>query len=205
MPRSPRSPRPAINFRAISDPERIKILASPARQELVDTLAAMGGQASAAALASQLGRHADGLYYHLRILCKAGLIQEFDGERGEERRYRLPGDHAAPLRLAYQTGPDGNTEALHKFARGLLQVACQDFEQALDMPDVVVDGAQRQLWAARNKAWLSAEELAEANVLLERLCELMSRPRAPGRDLLMSCAFVLAPVTPLPLRRKAEK
>ena len=88
---------------------------------------------------------------------------------------------------------------------GLLQVAGQDFEHALDMPDVVVDGVQRQLWAARNKAWLSIEELEEVNGLLERLCDVMSRPRAPGRDLLMSCAFVLAPVTPRPKRRSQEE
>lgn len=198
-------PDSKLNYRAISDPARIRVLASPLRQELVDTLAAMGGVASAAELAAQLGRHADGLYYHLRILCEAKLVHEQKDENGDERRYRLAGSGNAPLRLAYRSGCEDNTSALRKFMHGLLQVAGQDFEHALDMPDVVVDGVQRQLWAARNKAWLSIEELEEVNGLLERLCDVMSRPRAPGRDLLMSCAFVLAPVTPRPKRRSQEE
>ncbi|MES2259608.1 MAG: helix-turn-helix domain-containing protein [Pseudomonadota bacterium] len=194
-----------LNYRAISDTSRIMVLASAVRQEIVDTLAAMGGEASAAGLAEQLGRHTDGLYYHLRILCKAKLVLEMEVQEGEERRYRLAGAGNMPLRLAYRTGQDGNAPALRKFVRGLLQVASQDFGQAFEKPDVIVEGQLRQLWAARNKAWLSEGELTEVNALLERLCDLMSRPREPGRDLLMSCAFVLAPVAPRPKRRGKEE
>lgn len=193
-----------INYRAIGDAASIRVLASPIRQELVDTLAAMGGQASATGLAAQLGRHADGLYYHLRLLCEAKLVSELKADPGAERLYRLAGANQAPLRLAYRTGNKASAAALRKFVHGLLQVAEHDFDQALDIPEVAVDGAQRELWAARNKAWLSAAEIEEANVLLERLCDLMSRPRSPGRDRLMSCAFVLAPVTPRPIRRPLE-
>ncbi|SFV01768.1 winged helix-turn-helix domain-containing protein [Pseudoduganella namucuonensis] len=197
--------RDEINYRAISDAARIRLLASPIRHELVDTLAALGGEASAVELALQLGRPADGLYYHLRLLCKANLIDEQEDEPGAERRYRLCGKGDAPLRLSYKTGDNANTAALHKFAHGLLQVAKQDFENALDTPGTVVEGPQRQLWAARNKGWLSSEELREANTLLERLCELMSNPRTPERNQLMSCAFVLAPVTPRPIRRTQDE
>ena len=65
--------------RAISNPRHVRVLASPARHELVDTLSALGGTASVAALAEQLGLHADGLYYHLRVLCRAALVQEIEG------------------------------------------------------------------------------------------------------------------------------
>ena len=61
---------------AIRDPGRIAVLASPVRQEIVDTLAMLGGEASVAALAEQLGRPADGLYYHLRLLEQHELIVE---------------------------------------------------------------------------------------------------------------------------------
>ncbi len=194
--------QPKINFRAISDPALIRILASPLRQELVDTLTALGGEASVAAIATQLGRHADGLYYHLRILCKAGLLMEVMDEHKQERRYRLAGAAQMPMRLAYHIASSEEASALREFANGMLQVASQDFEQALDIPDVVTEGSQRQLWAARNKAWLSAQELEEVNALLERICELMSRPRSQGCDQLMSCSFLLAPIAPRPKRRK---
>lgn len=181
----------AINHRAIDDPDLITLLSSPLRQEIVDTLAALGGEASVAMLALELGRHADGLYYHLKLLGKAKLIIELEGE-GDERRYRLAGDVGLPLRLAYKTG-ERHQAALRKFAHGLMQVAEKDFGDALASDGVVLEGPQRQLWAARNKAWLSREELREANQLLERLCELMSHARTDQRDQLLSCTFVLAP------------
>ena len=188
------------DYRAISDPKLITLLSSPIRQEIADTLAALGGEASVAALAIELGRHADGLYYHLKLLCKGKLIIELEGD-GDERRYRLAGDSTMPLRLAYKTDSQPHTAALRKFAHGLMQVAEKDFSEALDAPGVLTAGPARQLWAARNKAWLSKEELKEANQLLERLCTLMSHPRTGQRDQLLSCTFVLAPHAAQPKRR----
>lgn len=187
-----------LDIRAIAGAERIRLLASPVRQELVDTLVALGGEASVGALAEQLGRPADGLYYHLRLLRRGGLVSEIEAAPGDEMRYRLAGG-GSPLRLAYTDGRAG--AALAKFARNLLKIARRDFEQGLETPGVVVEGPRRELWASRNKGWLSAEDLEEANALLERLSELASRPRGPGRDRLMSLAFVLAPLSPRPKRR----
>lgn len=181
-----------INFRAIDDPALIEVLASPIRQEIVDTLAALGGEAAVADLAEQLGRHMDGLYYHLKILCKAGLVVAVESGAGAGRRFRLGGD-AQPLRLAYSTADAPRAQALRTFVHGLLQVTQNDVDVALTLDQVVTQGPGRELWAARNKAWLSAKELAEVNALLERLCDLMSRPHAPERDRLLSCTFVLAP------------
>lgn len=194
-----------IDYRAIGDPALITLLASPVRQEIVDTLAALGGDASAADLALQLGRHADGLYYHLKMLCKAKLIVELDAGNQDERRYRLAGDASQPLRLAYRVTDAGHVAALRKFAHGLLQVAEKDFSEALEMPGVALDGPARQLWAARNKGWLSPGELEEVNVLLERLCVLMSQTRTDQRNQLLSCTFALAPHVVLPKRRGEQE
>jgi DNA-binding transcriptional ArsR family regulator len=180
------------------------VLASPVRHELVDTLSALGGRASVAQLAVQLGRPADGLYYHLRLLQKSGLIEELP-EEGGERIYRLAGSGNAPLRLAYDTGARGNVAALSSYARGLLKVAQRDFEHGLRTPDISMQGSRRQLWAARNKGWVGPAELEEVNRLLERLCELTSRPRASGRDMLTSLAFVLSPSARRPKRRGSEE
>lgn len=194
-----------IDPRAIDDPRRIKALSSPVRHELVDTLAAVGGTASVATLAEHLGRHADGLYYHLHVLCKVGLVEEIESPGATERVYKLAGSKAAPLRLAYRAGRGGNARALSGYAHGLLQVAERDFKQALLRPDVVVSGKRRQLWAARNKGWVSTSDLEEVNRLLEKLCELTSRPRASGRDMLVSLAFALAPAARRSKRRGQEQ
>lgn len=183
----------ALKPRQIDDPKRIRVLASAVRHEIVDTLSALGGTVSVAQLAEHLGRHADGLYYHLRLLTRAGLVDEVTAGGGE-RAFRLAGGGAAPLRLEYRTERRANVDALESYARGLLKVAQRDFSRALGGPGVVASGKRRQLWAARNKGWLSERDLEEVNALLERLCTLVSQHREPGRDTLVSLAFSLAPL-----------
>ena len=179
--------------RAISDPEQVRILGSPIRQELVDTLAARGGAASIATLAEELGRAADGLYHHMRKLMGAGLIYDATPSGSKERIYRLAGGGDAPLRLAYRLGPDGNAAELEVFASNLTKVACRDFTEATKSQDVAVDGPQRELWISRNKGWISDDDLQEINALLERLSVLASQPKQSERNRLISLAFLLAP------------
>lgn len=187
--------------RAVRNPAQVRLLSSPVRQEIVDTLTALGGEAGVASLAEQLGRPSDGLYYHLRALVAGGLVDELP-DVGAERRFRLAGKSGAPLRLVYDLGPGGNAAELRTFADGLLQIAGRDFENALESGDAVVAGVERELWASRNKGWLSREDIVEVNALLGRLSELTSQPKADGRDRLASFAFVLAPINARPKRRK---
>lgn len=194
---------PEFDRHAVADPNQIRALSSVVRQELVDTLAALGGEASVGLLADQLGRPADGLYYHLRLLVRRGLVEEVGAPDQKEQRYRLAGRESGPLRLAYRTGKDGNLAALRAFARSLLQVAGQDFERALEATDTVLDGPRRELWGARNKGWASPEDIKEINTLIERLNALFNQPSAPDRTRLMTFAFVLAPVNPRPRRRRS--
>lgn len=178
--------------RTIRNPAQVRLLSSGVRQEMVDTLAALGGEADVASLAEQLGRPADGLYYHLRALVAGGLVEELPSDSGE-RRFRLAGNGDGPLRLSYELGPNGNGVELRAFIHGLLQITGRDFEAALERSDAVVAGSGRTLWASRNKGWLSTADLAEVNALLARLGELTSQSKAEGREQLVSLAFVLAP------------
>jgi DNA-binding transcriptional ArsR family regulator len=190
---------------AVRDPEQIRLLSSAVRQEIVDTLAALGGEANVAAMAEHLGRPADGLYYHLRALVDGGLVEEAPATGDDERRYRLAGEGSDPMRLAYDLGPQGNGRELGAFARALLQIAAGDFEAALTTAETVTEGPERELWVSRNKGWLSKDDLREVSGLLERLSELSSQPKAPGRERLMSFAFALAPLSPRPRRRRKSE
>ena len=200
MPKNP----PQFDSRAVRDPAHIRLLASPVRQELVDTLASLGGEAPVAALAEQLGRPADGLYYHLQLLAEAGLVEELQGAGGE-RNFRLTGGGRGPLRLAYDLVDNEARSALKSYVKALAQIAESDFQAGMTLDGARAEGAARQLWAARNKGWVSAAELEEANALLERLCELLSQPRDERRDQPMSLAFVLAPSVVRQRRRSAGK
>lgn len=188
---------------SIADPARIKALSSPVRQEIVDTLWALGGTATVADLAGQLGRTPNSLYYHLELLCRVGLVESEAIDTGE-RRLRLAGKRGSgPLRLAYRLGKTGNGGALAGYVRALLGQAERDFVRAAAVPDTVVDGARRELWAARNKGWVSPEAQEEIVGLLERLCELTSQSRSGADDRLLTLAFVMAPAAPRSGRRAA--
>lgn len=164
----------------------------------------MGGEAAVAALAEQLGRPADGLYYHLQLLAEGGLVNEQAGASGE-RVFRLAGPGKGPLRLSYDLASDEARDALASYVSGLVQVAETDFQAGMAREGVETEGKRRQLWAARNKGWVSAGELEEANALLERLCELVSQPRDPSRDRSLSLSFVMAPSIVRTRRRSAVR
>lgn len=191
--------------RDIADRRSIGALASPVRQEIVDTLQALGGSASVGEIATELGRPADGLYYHLGLLVRHGLVEEIAGPRQGRamRRYRIRGPEGAVLRLRYRDGGRAGrrAQAVGRVIDGMLQIARRDFHAALEDPGVVVEGEMRELWAARSKGWVDDRELAEINRLLARLSDLLHRPRRAGRDRLASLCFVLAPVKPRPKRR----
>ena len=78
----------------ISSPRQILVLASPVRQDILDTVAA-AGPCSVADLARLLGMPADGLYYHIRSLSLAGLLKltSAKGKRGRGEA-RLPPERA---------------------------------------------------------------------------------------------------------------
>lgn len=188
----------------IQSASAIAVLASPVRQELIDTVEALGGSATVRELADQLGRPADGLYYHVEMLRKAGLLVASPGRSRagrDERRYRIPVRRGDRLRLVYRPEEKANAAAVRGVARGMLRIARRDFEAALARPGVAVDGPARALWASRSTGWLSAAELRELNRLLRRVATMMDQPRDGKRRHLASLVFVLAPLQARPRRR----
>jgi hypothetical protein len=190
----------------IADPSAITVLASPVRQELVDTVEALGGIATIAELAEQLGRPADGLYYHVEILRRAGLLVAAAEQRSRagrnERRYGTPARGGNRLALVYLPRDVRNATAVRGVVSGMLRIARRDFDRAL-AGEVTVDGPRRELWAARGTGWVSDAELADVNRLLIQLSGYLRRPRGGPRQRLISLCFVLAPMAARPKRRPA--
>ena len=168
----------------------ITALASPVRQEIVDTVEALGGGATIAELAAELGRPADGLYYHVRRLVTAGLLVG----SGTPEVYRTP---ARGLRLDYAR----DAAAVRRVIAAMLRIARRDFDAGFAQVGVAVSGRRRSLWAGRTKGWVGAAELAEINALIARIEQILRRPRRRGADRLASWCFVLAPIAARPARR----
>lgn len=181
-------------------------LVSPVRQEIVDTVEALGGEAAVADIAAQLGRPADGIYYHLRRLVAAGVLRvAAEGSDGAAVRYRTVAPRGGRVRLHYGRNAPDNAATMAQLAHSLLRTAERDFVAALDSASAAGEGAQRNLWISRLKGWVSAADLREINRLLIRLGELLQQPRERGRTELIALAWMLAPIAERPLRRESSR
>jgi DNA-binding transcriptional ArsR family regulator len=184
----------------VDDPKKIALFATPVRVELVTAIQALGGEATVAELAVQLGRSADGLYYHLHALARGGLLVEREGANG--RSYRLTVPEGQSLRLRYKPGATANAKSVAKVATSMSRLAQRDFLRALGDADTVAEGPKRELWAARLRGWLDPDELAEVNALLRRLADLLLATRPTRKGKLVALHWMLAPLDAKPVRRE---
>jgi DNA-binding transcriptional ArsR family regulator len=173
---------------------QIRGLASPARQEIVDAVAAMG-PVSVAVLAQSLGRTPNAFYFHIRKLESLGLLvrRSEGGTRGRPSvLYDVPG---RPLTMVYQPAQSRTKGPMGKLVRSMVSTAARNFARGYRPETAVVSGYERNLWAARSKRWLSPRELREVNKHLRALMALLnSTSRATARKgQLMELTFVLAP------------
>jgi len=187
----------------IEDPRKIAVLATPVRIEIATAIQALGGPTTVAELAEQLGRPADGLYYHLRAMVKGGLLTEHEGDNG--RCYALAVPAGESMRLVYRPGATANAKAVGLAARSMSRLAQRDFLRALADPSTVAEGPRRELWSARLRGWLEPAELAEANRLLRQLADLMLSSRPGGKGKLVMVQWMLAPLDARPARRAPAK
>jgi DNA-binding transcriptional ArsR family regulator len=180
----------------IADLAQLRALASPMRQALIDTLEA-SGPCSVAELAELVGRPADSLYYHLRILQKVKLVHETVDQLADGRAGTIIDVVGRPIRIRYDPSNRRGVATIVKAAEGMLRAALRGFRRGFRMPGVCVKGRGRELWASRSTPWLTPEELAEVNSQIERLLAIVARARGsrPGSRP-YELTFVLSPVAP---------
>lgn len=104
------------------------------------------------------------------------------------------------MRLHYAPEDPDNAEAVRAVVASMLRMSERDFADAYG-PDAVTGGPQRNLWAARVKAWLSSDDLRQVNRLLDELTAIFERGGEPGRDRLHAVTFVIAPLAARSVRR----
>lgn len=176
---------------AISSRTQLRALASPARQELLDLLSRIG-PASAADLSLSLRRPADGLYYHLRVLQKAGLVRSVHTKTQagrSETKFRSVSRMPA---VNHDTRPGGNSPEVTAIVRSMLRLGSRDFARAAASGEVRTHGSRRELWALRSVGWLSASDLEDVNRRMRGLRDAAGRPRPEGR--LYSITILLTPL-----------
>ena len=176
----------------IGTPAQLQALAHPVRLRLLEALGRR--PATATQLARELGESSGSTSYHLRVLGRAGIIEEDPAHpRGRERWWRRPEEslllpsgsdepdaRAAELRLrSYFVGRDD--EALRRFVDG---------EQ--DLPPEWRESAFMGNWTV----WLTPEEANELGARIVAILEpYRSREGRPGsaRRLLATYRALPAP------------
>ena len=197
----------APNFRhnVISDKQQILCLTNPVRQSVFDALKGLK-TASAAQIGKQLGSPADVINYHLKKLEDVGLIKQI-GIRGEgrnaERTFEMTDPNAKVL-----TDPNDpeNIELMNKAVRSLLGLSHKDFSKALNPKNAVTTGPNRNLRASRLTAWLTKQEWADVNRLIEEINRRLSLGAgdSPGDAKLYAVSIVTAPVAVQPVKRRRK-
>lgn len=185
----------------ITDPAQIRALESPMRQEIVDAISAIG-PCSINELGASLGRAADSLYFHVRKLVKVRLVHEVDSRkegRHEAAIYAMTGRTA---RIVYSSAMK---KSISKVVSGALRLSLREFNLGMTQKNPSFSGPYRSLWGGRTKGWLTMDDLAEVNRLLEQLSQIMSR-NEPGHDRqVYSLGWVLAPAQVRPRAQLASK
>ena len=166
--------------RTITSSSQLRALASPARQEILDLLARTG-PASAADLGRLLQRPADGLYYHLRALERAGLVRTA-GSRvragRSEALYRSA--HREPA-IRHDVAAGGNSTAVSAIVASMLRLGVRDFRKAAASGAVRTEGPRRDLWALRVAGRLTGGDLEAVNREIRSLRDAVTRRTTGGK------------------------
>lgn len=177
----------------VRDPEAIECLASPLRQRLLDRLEALG-PSSVAELAASLDLPADGLYYHVRLLERRGLLVPRE-RRSTNGPPETVYDLVSPRwHIRYALDDERVTAALRKVTSAILRRAGRDFDEGLEAPGAVVSGARRNLWSLRLESRLGAGDVEAIHDHLQSILEILRRPGGGRGSKLCAVSWVMAPL-----------
>jgi DNA-binding transcriptional ArsR family regulator len=149
-------------------PAQLRVMASPARAEIVGALAETG-PLSAREIAARLTTAVNPLYHHLDQLERAGLVCVVSirpGARRPERVYALVARQISARRAA-RSAP--GRAALARLSRRLLAGAARAVADALITGEGVTEGKARDTAVRRVQVRLNAQALARLNAELDAL------------------------------------
>lgn len=176
----------------IDETRVIRLLSSPLRQAILDWIVA-NGPATVAGLASRFERAPDRLYYHVKLLQRAGLLVAEDQVAANGRREARFDVVGRPLKMSYGSGA-AHRRAVTRVVDAILRGARKDFAREVRSGSAVTDGPRREVWGGRVEGVLAPADLEEVNRLLGMVADVMNRPRRPGhRGRAFQVSWVLSP------------
>jgi hypothetical protein len=182
---------PVRAIHRISRLDQKRALSSPVRQELLDVLA-RAGRVSLTELGALLGRPADGLYYHVRLLMRVGLVR-FAGARTRDGHHEtMFRATARQFALRYTPSSAPNVRAMNDIVTSMMRLGIRDFGRALASGATRCEGPARDLWAMRTTGWLVRPRVRQVNRMIGALVSAASRHEPKGR--LYAVTVLLTPL-----------
>ena len=170
----------------ITDPEVWKILMSPVRIEIAESLTTLG-PCSVREVAEFLDRPADTLYRHIGLLEEAGLVIDAGYRRGPRNNERLIDLAADDFRPAFDTaGGNGERDAIFRTVDTVTKPTQRSVHELGDQHRFSFDDEDRNIVIGWEIGWLRPEDVREAHDLIRQLKALMDR----GKDDLEGRPFV---------------
>ncbi|MGD8450540.1 MAG: helix-turn-helix domain-containing protein [Phycisphaerae bacterium] len=181
-------------------PAQVAALASPVRTRIVDVLAGEGS-ASVRELAAALGRPAEALYYHIRVLERHGLLVQH-GKRQHKRRHETVYGLPAPrLLLDRSQRSPRYLDAVAKSCATLLRATARDYNAALHAVGDDSPPSPDTLSVRRLVANLDRAGQRQLNDLLRQIDALFRRYQDRPGDQAQSLTIALVPLP----QRKSQR
>ncbi len=170
-------------------------ISSPVRFQMIEFMR-MVAPCSLAELGRAMGRPADGLYHHARLLSRAGLIVravpvDASADPRAEAVYRLP---ATKIRFDANPAAGRSAAPIRKMMAGLCRMTDRGLAHVIDAGIPVGDGSAKQVWARAETAWLTEAALAEVNEHFAAIDAIFERGRRVRAGRLFQCSLFLYPV-----------
>lgn len=149
----------------LSSPSQWRAIASSVRLQIVDRLR-MLGPSPVPRIAEALDRPADGLYHHIRILERAGIIRKVGEERIATRMQAVYSIAAKDVRLPIERSDAKTAGQLIRVTGSLFRTAERGVAAALRAGGLNRTGPQRDLWCRIHTVKIDSTRLARLNALL---------------------------------------
>ncbi len=192
MARPPVATRPKVQL--ITSPAVWRTMIAPARIEIIEAMRC-AAPCAIAEIAELLGRPADGLYRHIRLLMQAGIVREVGFRKAGRRTEQVFDLTASDYRIAFadSTGAAERTaiaETVSVFARSVSRYA----GKAAAARALVLEPGKRNLLIDYDLTWLEAEAVAQLRTLVGRIHALCERGRRRRKGELYVNLCTLMPV-----------
>ncbi len=179
---------------SVGEPRRLSALASPLRIELVGALQTRG-PSSIRELADELGRPADGLYHHLRILLKAGLVVETSRRKVGRRSEAVYGLVAPRIGGALDSASPRGKAAVIRAGTAAVRLAAREFAAAIEADAVSCTDGLPNTRTSRQRTWLTDDGLRRLHRLLSQIERLLANENERKQGRLHSLTIVLTPLS----------